>query len=52
VMAEQLVTYRQCGINGVVAKPISPTALLTEISRLAAGEEEAGDPLMSSSSLS
>jgi PAS domain S-box-containing protein len=52
VMAEQLVTYRQCGINGVVAKPISPAALLTEISRLAAGEEEAGDPLMSSSSLS
>jgi CheY-like chemotaxis protein len=38
VMPAQLETYRKCGINGVVAKPISPTALLTEVARLAGAE--------------
>jgi PAS domain S-box-containing protein len=35
VMPEQLATYRQSGINGVVAKPISPTTLLAEVARIA-----------------
>ena len=35
VMPDQLATYRACGIDGVVAKPISPTALLNEVARLA-----------------
>jgi PAS domain S-box-containing protein len=35
VMPQQLATYRGCGINGVVAKPISPGALLAEVARLA-----------------
>jgi signal transduction histidine kinase/CheY-like chemotaxis protein len=35
VMPAQLETYRKSGINGVVAKPISPAALLTEVARLA-----------------
>ena len=43
VMPEQLATYRACGINGVVAKPISPAALLAEVSRIAQGGEEAAD---------
>jgi CheY-like chemotaxis protein len=38
VMPEQLATYRASGINGVVAKPISPAALLTEVARLANAE--------------
>ncbi|HEY1751036.1 MAG TPA: response regulator, partial [Caulobacteraceae bacterium] len=36
VMPEQVATYRESGINGVVAKPISPAALITEVARLAA----------------
>jgi signal transduction histidine kinase/limonene-1,2-epoxide hydrolase len=36
VMPDQIATYRRNGIDGVVAKPISPTALLTEVARLAA----------------
>jgi PAS domain S-box-containing protein len=35
VMPEQLATYRKSGINGVVAKPISPTTLLAEVARIA-----------------
>jgi len=35
VMPEQLATYRRSGINGVVAKPISPTSLLAEVARIA-----------------
>jgi PAS domain S-box-containing protein len=35
VMPEQLTTYAQSGINGVVAKPISPQALLAEVARVA-----------------
>jgi signal transduction histidine kinase len=35
VMPDQLATYRACGISGVVAKPISPAALLNEVARLA-----------------
>jgi two-component system, sensor histidine kinase len=38
VMPDQLAAYRRSGINGVVAKPISPTALLTEVARLAGAE--------------
>jgi PAS domain S-box-containing protein len=35
VLAHQLETYRQSGMDGFVAKPISPGALLGEIARLA-----------------
>jgi PAS domain S-box-containing protein len=35
VMPEQLSAYRASGINGVVAKPISPVALVTEVARIA-----------------
>jgi PAS domain S-box-containing protein len=35
VMPEQLAAYRLSGINGVVAKPISPTTLLAEVARIA-----------------
>jgi PAS domain S-box-containing protein len=41
VLPEQLALYRQSGINGVVAKPISPSALLAEIARVAGGSEAA-----------
>jgi signal transduction histidine kinase/CheY-like chemotaxis protein len=36
VMPEQVASYRQSGIDGVVAKPISPAALISEVARLAA----------------
>jgi CheY-like chemotaxis protein len=38
VMPEQLADYRRSGINGVVAKPISPRALLAEVARVAGGQ--------------
>jgi PAS domain S-box-containing protein len=38
VMPHQLASYRLNGIDGVVAKPISPSALLTEVARLAGAE--------------
>ncbi len=37
VMPEQLAAYRRSGINGVVAKPISPSALLAEVAKVASG---------------
>ena len=40
VMPEQLATYRQSGINGVVAKPISPSSLLAEVARIAEEAEQ------------
>jgi signal transduction histidine kinase/CheY-like chemotaxis protein len=40
VMAHQRDTYLAAGMNGVVAKPISPSALVAEIARLAT---EGGD---------
>ena len=39
VLAHQRETYLAAGMDGVVGKPISPTALLTEIARLAAEPE-------------
>ncbi|WP_332766377.1 PAS domain-containing hybrid sensor histidine kinase/response regulator [Phenylobacterium sp.] len=36
VLPDQIETYRRAGMDGHVAKPISPAALLAEISRLAA----------------
>jgi two-component system, sensor histidine kinase len=36
VMPEQVASYRASGIDGVVAKPISPAALISEVARLAA----------------
>ena len=41
VLAHQRATYLSSGMDGVVGKPISPTALLSEISRLAADPEPA-----------
>jgi CheY-like chemotaxis protein len=35
VMAHQRATYRAAGMDGVAAKPIAPSALVTEILRLA-----------------
>ncbi len=36
VMPEQVASHRESGIDGVVAKPISPAALISEVARLAA----------------
>jgi CheY-like chemotaxis protein len=41
VLAHQKQAYFDVGMNGVVAKPISPVALMTEIARVAAGEPDA-----------
>ena len=41
VMAHQVEAYRAAGMDGVVAKPISPARLLAEIGRLAGAEPEA-----------
>jgi signal transduction histidine kinase len=35
VLPQQLAAYRDCGINGVVSKPISPAALLAEVVKVA-----------------
>lgn len=40
VLAHQQQAYFDCGMNGVVAKPISPLALVTEIARVAAEEAD------------
>jgi signal transduction histidine kinase/BarA-like signal transduction histidine kinase len=40
VMAQQVLTYRQAGMNGVIAKPISPSAIIAEIGRLAQADSE------------
>ena len=37
VLPDQIETYRRSGMDGCVAKPISPSALLGEIARLVAG---------------
>ena len=42
VMVHQRAEYRAAGMNGVVAKPISPAALLSEISRIIEGDVRAG----------
>nr|MEA2797022.1 hypothetical protein [Phenylobacterium sp.] len=39
VMVHQRAEYLAAGMNGVVAKPISPAALLTEIARVLAAED-------------
>jgi CheY-like chemotaxis protein len=38
VLLHQWQAYREAGMNGVAAKPISPTALLQEIARVLAGD--------------
>ena len=40
VMPDQLAAYRKSGINGVVAKPISPSALVAEVAKLATQGDE------------
>ena len=39
VMARQRADYLAAGMNGVIAKPISPATLLTEIARILAPED-------------
>jgi len=49
VLSSQLQIYRDAGMNGCVAKPISPTALLSELSRLANdGGQEGEDAVQAS----
>jgi PAS domain S-box-containing protein len=43
VLTHQREAYLAAGMSGVVGKPVSPAALLAEIARLAAGDDEAGD---------
>jgi CheY-like chemotaxis protein len=43
VMSEQRATYIAAGMNGVVAKPFSPTTLLTEIARILSEPQEEAD---------
>jgi PAS domain S-box-containing protein len=45
VMVHQRAEYMAAGMNGVVAKPISPSALLTEIARVIAEDEGAEAPI-------
>ena len=40
VMPDQLASYRRSGMNGVIAKPISPSLLLAEVARVAATAQE------------
>lgn len=42
VMAHQRAAYRAAGMDGVVAKPVAPAALVAEIVRLSHGGAEAG----------
>jgi CheY-like chemotaxis protein len=44
VMSEQRATYLAAGMNGVVAKPFSPTTLLTEIARLLSETQDDAGP--------
>jgi CheY-like chemotaxis protein len=39
VMAAQIAEYRAAGMNGVIAKPITPATLLGEIARVVAESE-------------
>jgi CheY-like chemotaxis protein len=44
VMEHQLAEYRAVGMNGVIAKPLSPAAIIAEIARLAeSGDGEAAE---------
>jgi signal transduction histidine kinase/CheY-like chemotaxis protein len=42
VLEHQRMAYVECGMNGMVGKPISPTALVGEILRLTEGQAETG----------
>ena len=39
VMDHQLAEYRAVGMNGVIAKPLSPAAIVAEIARIARGDD-------------
>jgi CheY-like chemotaxis protein len=41
-MAHQIEAYRAAGMNGSVAKPISPSALLSELARIV-GNDDVGE---------
>jgi CheY-like chemotaxis protein len=43
VMAAQVAEYRAAGMNGVIAKPIAPATLLTEIARVVAESDAKAD---------
>ncbi len=40
VMSHQIVQYRAAGMNGVIAKPLSPSAIIAEIAKLADEPED------------
>jgi PAS domain S-box-containing protein len=46
VLSHQSQAYLAAGMNGVVGKPISPTALLQEIARLGGADAPAAQPAM------
>ena len=43
VMSHQIVQYRAAGMDGVIAKPLSPSAIIAEIAKLAEEPESAAD---------
>ena len=47
VLAHQVEGYRAAGMNGTVAKPLSPAALLSEIARVANGNAAEDDEALS-----
>ena len=42
-LAHQIEAYREAGMNGTVAKPLSPMALLSELSRIAGNDSDGPD---------
>ena len=40
VMSHQIVQYRAAGMDGVIAKPLSPAAIIAEIAKLAEDPED------------
>ncbi len=42
-LSHQRMEYLAAGMNGVVPKPLSPAALLAELARLSAEDEETED---------
>jgi len=40
-MAHQIEAYRAAGMNGSIAKPLSPNALLAELARLVGNDDTA-----------
>ena len=45
-LSHQLITYREAGMDGSVAKPLSPAALLAELARLSAEPDNDDEPVL------